>query len=302
MGLSKTKYKCSKCGRIYDYHNHAVYVDTQSQTLVMKCPTDGAVAFWYDGEISSYEVEGAFDLMDVKVDNESKSVIFTMNRDETKQDRLSVKTDTPDTVDISLKKDVLQVDVKKSNTSSNNGIDVVFYKDPKMQNHLDHHENHGHIAYYITEKFNFVFAAYIDVNLNLVIDEHGFDLLKNIEKSPNRLFKIEEGSNNIYTHITKYLQRKNKQKPLSYETGHIKTKVEFCKKSNVFGSYYDGYDVTNVHNHDIEFKYIPPTEENPALVFKLNDNVIDYIDKTINDWENERVVLRVTDFNIHRIA
>ena len=114
MGLSKTRYKCSKCERVYDYHNHAVYVDTQSQTLVMKCPTDGAVAYWYDGEISSYEVEGAFDLMDVKVDNESKSVIFTMNRDETKQDRLSVKTDTPETVDISLKKDVLQVDVKNN--------------------------------------------------------------------------------------------------------------------------------------------------------------------------------------------
>lgn len=115
MGLSKTKYKCSKCDRVYDYHPTAVYIDTQSSTLVMKCPVDGAVAYWYDGEISSYEVVGASDLMEVEVDNERKTLIFKMSHDTTKQNTLTVKTDTPETVDISLEKDVLQVDVANTN-------------------------------------------------------------------------------------------------------------------------------------------------------------------------------------------
>lgn len=45
MKISDHTFLCSICGREYKYHNHAVYVDPQSESLVMKCPVDGGVAF-----------------------------------------------------------------------------------------------------------------------------------------------------------------------------------------------------------------------------------------------------------------
>lgn len=50
MVYNHTRFKCSLCGREYNYHYHAVYVDTQSETLVMRCPVDGAIAFMEDLE------------------------------------------------------------------------------------------------------------------------------------------------------------------------------------------------------------------------------------------------------------
>lgn len=257
--------------------------------------------------IKTVDVKGATDLLTAEVDNEENNVVMTAKRDNTKQNKLSVKTDTPETVDISLEKDVLQVDVKKS-SNNNNGMDVYFNKKLKMQNNLDHPLNYGYIAYYVKETFGFAFSD-IDVNLNLTIEEHGFKYIKDIEQKPNRFFRINKNSN-IYTIITQYLETKiiKKGESLTYRKGYIRTNLEFCKKSNIFkkrnisGGVYFGHDETSVHSHDIDFEYYPPSDKDSGLVFKLNDDVIDYIDKTVNNWNEERLVVRVTDFQLYNIS
>lgn len=238
--------------------------------------------------IKTVDVKGATDLLTVEVDSENNNAVMTAKRDNTKQNKLSVKTDTPETVDISLKKDVLQVDVKQSDENVLYDILHIQNDNVRFINALDDSRNRGYVTYlkWLPDTSNFDSGFIVDYNIFL--SQYALNELKDEEQG--HFIDLTDRTNSLAYMIKDYIESDYYLKDEDTVMGRVHLELYFHNKVNSI----NGTVVTSTYHYE---KVVRIEKENWLLAFDNNDDVIEWIENSNKNGDKD-VVVKITGFEI----